>query len=189
MTYLFPPVVVTKRLVLRPWTVEDAPMLKRAIDDNLEHLQAWMPWAMNEPSPLEAIEQRIVRFAKDFAVGTDGVYGIFMRDEMRAIGGTGLHGRIDDGLEIGYWIAAQACGRGFATEAAGALTAAAFAIPGVELVQIRCDPANVISAAIPRRLGFTHWETLRAETVTPSGAPRDTMVWQMLRARFRHADD
>lgn len=187
MAYLFPPVVVTERLLLRPWTVDDAPLLKRAIDENLAHLQAWMPWAMDEPSPLPVLEERIAKFVADFAAGTDGIYAIFTRDGARVLGGTGLHGRVERGLEIGYWIAADACGRGYATEAAGALTAAAFDIPGVDEVQIRCDPANTASAAIPRRLGFTLIDTLPADTVTPTGAPRDTMVWQMRRDQFRRA--
>jgi RimJ/RimL family protein N-acetyltransferase len=90
-------------------------------------------------------------------------------------------------LEIGYWIASAHCGHGYATEATAALTSAAFDIPGVDLVQIRCDPMNTVSAAIPRRLGFTHLETMHADTLTPSGAARDTMVWQMLRGQFTRA--
>lgn len=187
MTFRFPPVVTTERLLLRPWTLADAPTLKRAIDDNLAHLQAWMPWAMDEPSPIEIIEARITKFANDFAAGTDGIYGIFTRDGARALGGTGLHGRIEGGLEIGYWIAAADCGRGYATEATAAMTEAALELPGVEQVQIRCDPANAISAAIPRRLGFVHLETLQADTLTPAGGPRDTMVWQLTRGQVRRA--
>ena len=187
MAYLFPPIVVTERLMLRPWTVADAPLLKSAIDENLAHLQAWMPWAMDEPSPLDVIEQRITKFAADFAAGTDGIYAIFTRDETFALGGTGLHGRVEGGLEIGYWIHQAHCGRGYATEAAAGLTAAAFGIPAVEQVQIRCDPANALSSAIPRRLGFRHIETLIGDTVTPQGAPRDTMVWQMLRGQSGRA--
>lgn len=187
MTYLFPPVVVTERLLLRPWTVADAPLLKRAIDENLAHLQAWMPWAMDEPAPLEVIVRRIEKFTADFDAGTDGIYGIFARADETVLGGTGLHGRVEAGLEIGYWIHHAHCRRGYATEAAAGLTAAAFALPGVEQVQIRCDPANSISAAVPRRLGFRHVETLVADTVTPRGAPRDTMVWQLLREQHRRA--
>ncbi len=184
MTYRFPPAIRTERLLLRPWTAVDAPLLKRAIDENLEHLRAWMPWAMDEPSPLDVIEARIAKFAADFAEGTEGIYAIFSADETIALGGTGLHARVDDGLEIGYWIHGHHTRRGYATEAARALTAAAFEWPEVLQVQIRCDPQNVASAAVPRRLGFRHIETLQADTVTPVGAPRDTMVWQLTRHQF-----
>ncbi len=184
MAHHFPHVVETNRLLLRPWTLADAPILKRAIDENLDHLQAWMPWAMDEPSTLDVIEARIGTFAADFAAGTDGIYAIFTRDESIALGGTGLHSRGADGLEIGYWIHHEHGRRGYATEAAAARTAAAFGLASVQHLQIRCDPRNVVSAMIPARLGYRHVETLVADTVTPLGAPRDSMVWQMTRGEF-----
>jgi len=87
-------------------------------------------------------------------------------------------------IEIGYWIGEVHTRNGYATEAASAMTELAFTNPEIERVQIRCDPKNVASAVIPRRLGYQHIDTLRSDTVTPSGAPRDTMVWQITRAEF-----
>lgn len=175
--------IETMRLVLRPWGPADAPVLKALIDANLDHLRPWMPWAMNEPSPLEAIAARIEIFAGNVREGTDYTIGIFLGDE--AIGGSGLHRRNGpDTLEIGYWIAARHAGRGYASEAAMALTSLAFAFPHVEHVEIRCDPRNTPSAAVPRKLGFSHGATLEADTKTSIGEPRDTMVWQLSRAAF-----
>jgi len=57
--------------------------------------------------------------------------------------------------EIGYWVRSDRTGRGYATAAARALTRAALqASPLVHRVQIRCDPANLASAAIPPKLGY-----------------------------------
>ncbi len=188
MSLSIPDLIRTERLVLRPWRVEDAPVMKSLIDENLAHLQAWMPWAMTEPSPLEEITARITHFAAEFAAGNEWVFAIFRRDDDLALGGTGLHRRIgDDGLEIGYWIRADQTRRGFAREAAAALTRTAFLQPSVQRVQIRCDPKNVASAAVPRRLGYTHVETLPADTTTPAGDPRDTMVWELRRSQLDHA--
>jgi Acetyltransferases, including N-acetylases of ribosomal proteins len=182
---VFSPLILTERLLLRPWQPADSVRLKEAIDANLDHLRAWMPWAMKEPSPLEEVGQRIETFAADFASGADGTYGVFDRDGNVVIGGSGLHPRIEDGFEIGYWIGAMYTHRGFATEAAAALTRAAFDQASTEQVQIRCDPRNHASAAVPRRLGYEHIDTLVADSVTPSNEPRDTMVWQMTRELFR----
>jgi RimJ/RimL family protein N-acetyltransferase len=44
-------------------------------------------------------------------------------------------------------------------------------------VEIRCDPANVRSAAIARRVGLRHARTIPASEITVDGVPRDTMVW------------
>ncbi len=178
-----PDQITTSRLVLRPWRVADAPVLKALIDANLDHLRAWMAWAMNEPSPLDVLEKRIEGFRADVREGTDYGVGILLGDE--AIGGAGLHRRgAPDTLEIGYWMSASHTRRGYASEAAMALTRLAFSMPHVEHVQIRCDPRNAASASVPRKLGFVHIVTLEADTLTPTGEPRATMVWQISRVNF-----
>jgi hypothetical protein len=37
----------TQRMVIRCWHPQDAPLLKEAIDQNLDHLRPWIPWAHN----------------------------------------------------------------------------------------------------------------------------------------------
>jgi len=184
-TFTLPERVETRRLVLRPYAPGDGPALKQAIDDNLDHLKAWMPWAAAEPSPLEAIEERVGAFAANFEAGPDWPYAIFVRGETAIAGSTGIHARIGpNALEIGYWIDRRLTRRGYATEAAAAMTATAFGAPAVERVEIRCDPRNAASAAIPRRLGYRHVATLEKNTTTPVGDPRDTMVWELTRRAF-----
>jgi RimJ/RimL family protein N-acetyltransferase len=176
--------IQTERLVLRPWRPTDAPLLKAVIDGNLEHLRAWMPWAKDEPSPVEVIEQRIEKFDRSFRAGSEWGYAIYSRDESALYGGAGLHPRIGPGgIEIGFWLHKAWTGKGFATEAIKALTEAAFALPTIERVEIRCDPRNTRSAAVAQRAGFRHATTLEKNTLDPGGAPRDTMVWEQTRSR------
>lgn len=185
-----PSSIQTERLLLRCWQPADAPLLKAAIDANLDHLQRWMPWAIAEPSPLDVIVARVERFAADFSDGIDWAYGIFTPDGSAVLGGTGAHSRIAaDGLEIGYWIDSAHTRRGYATEAAEAITRSIFAQPSLQRVQIRCDPQNVASAAVPRRLGYRHIETLLGDGMTPAGTPRDTMVWELTRTEFESRDE
>ncbi|WP_437590781.1 GNAT family N-acetyltransferase [Sorangium sp. So ce1000] len=170
--------LLTARLTLRAWRPEDAPLLREAIDSSLAHLQRWMPWAVHEPSSVEATAALLERFRDDFAAGRDFHYGIFTRDEREVLGGTGLHPRIGPGaIEIGYWLREAATGRGYVTEAAARLTRVALEELGLSRVEIRCDPRNAASAAVPRRLGYRHVTTLEANVLTPAGEPRDTMVW------------
>lgn len=178
-----PDQITTARLVLRPWSVAEAPVLKALVDANLDHLRAWMPWAMNEPSPVEVLAKRIEGFRASVLDGTDYAVGILIGGQ--AIGGAGLHRRGEaDALEIGYWMSKRHTGRGYASEAALALTRLAFTMPHVERVQIRCDPRNAASASVPRKLGFVHIATREADTLTPTGEPRATMVWEISRASF-----
>jgi len=182
---VFPAAIRTNRLLLRSWRPGDARRLKEAIDANLAHLQAWLPWAVEEPSPPEVVAARVETFAADFAAGVEWLYAMFRADEPEVIGGTGLHPRIGaDGLEIGYWVAEAHTRQGYATEAARALTRVAFTQPQIQRVQIRCDPNNLASAGVPRRLRFRHISTLPNDAVTPTGTPRETMVWELTRAEF-----
>src|SRR5215472_5789235 len=82
--------------------------------------------------------------------------------------------------EIGYWIHKDHINQGLATEATAALTKVAFGIEHVTRIEIHCDPNNLRSAAVPRKLGFCHEATLRQRTRTPDGRPRDTMIWTLL---------
>ncbi|MGH8632576.1 MAG: GNAT family N-acetyltransferase [Burkholderiales bacterium] len=179
----FPHELRTQRLLLKRWRRPDAPLLKAAIDANLAHLQRWMPWARDEPSPLEVIEARIERFETEFDDGKEWLFAIRSRAG-DVLGGTGLHPRIGPGgVEIGYWLQESATGQGFATEAVEAMTRLALQQPEFERVEIRCDPRNAPSAAVPRRLGYRHTRTIENETA-PTGELRDTMVWEMTRANY-----
>ncbi|HEU0051586.1 MAG TPA: GNAT family protein [Longimicrobium sp.] len=178
--------ILTERLMLRCWNPEDAEMLQPVIDDNLVHLRAWMPWAMHEPQTVEAKARRIRGFRAAFDEDRDFGYGILSRDGGRVLGGTGLHPRIGPGgVEIGYWIRRDEEGRGLVAEATRAIVRAAFELHGVRRVEIRCDPANARSAAIPARLGFTHEGTLRHNQLDSDDRPRDTMVWAILDTEYR----
>ena len=172
----------TSRLLLRPFSPDDAPALKQAIDENLAHLRPWMEWAMHEPTPLEGVIERLAKYARDFKEGADWVYAVLDGAGERLLGVVGVHVRPAPGTrEIGYWLRADCEGKGYMTEAVGALARAAFERHGAGRVEIRCDPRNVRSAAVPRRLGFRHVATLAADATAPDGTARDTMVWALTR--------
>ena len=170
----------TERLVIRCWDPRDARLLKEAIESSLDHLRPWMPWARAEPTTLDEKVKLLRRFRGLFDAGEDFVYGMFDPDESEVVGGTGLHTRVgDDAFEIGYWVRASRAGEGLATEAAAALTRVAFAVCGADRVEIRTDPENERSAAIPRKLGYALEATLRGRASTAEGEPRDTMIWSI----------
>lgn len=177
--------IVTPRLVIRCYNPDDAKALETAIHASLDHLKPWMPWAHAEPEDFEAKVQRLRAFRGKFDLDQDYIHGIFAADESRLVGGTGLHPRIGpDALEIGYWIHADEAEKGYATESTAALTRVAFEVAGVRRVEIRCDPANAASVAIPRKLGFAHEATLRRRSATETGALRDSMIWSLFREDF-----
>lgn len=177
--------VCTPRLVVRCWEPADAPLLHEAVGASLAHLRPWMPWAGAEPKGMDERVEDLRTFRGSFDLGVDFTYGIFDPTEAQVLGGTGLHPRTRERtLEIGYWVRVDRTGRGLATEAAAALTQVAFEVHGVHRVEIRCDPLNVRSAAVPARLGFRKEATLRADALSPDGSPRDTVVWGLLADEF-----
>ena len=166
--------IVTPRLVLRCWSPEDAPAVVESITESLDHLRAWMDWAHHEPEPVQKKADRLRRFRAGFDAGRNYTYGVYDRgDDERVIGGIGLHDRIGAGAgEIGYWIHKDHVGKGFATEAAGALTRVGFEHEGLGRIEIHCEPANEASCGVPRKLGFTHQVTVPGYVMSPKAKPR-----------------
>ena len=178
----------TSRLILRCWTPTDAPRLKAAVDESREHLKEWMPWAEGEPEELQIVVDRLRSFRAKFDLGEDFIYGIFSRDETKVLGGSGLHTRRGEhAREIGYWLHKDYLNQGLVTEASAALTKVAFEVDQVHRAEIRCDPKNMRSAAIPRKLGYTLEATLREDTKLSNGEWRDTMVWALLASEYPNA--
>lgn len=175
--------IVTDRLVVRCWDPRDAPLLKDALDSSLEHLRPWLAWVNDEPQPVEQKAALLRRFRGRFDLEEDFVYGILSRDESEVVGGTGLHTRVGDkAFEIGYWIRASRVGEGLATEATGALTRTAFELCDVDRIEIRVEPGNEASRAIPLKLGFVEEATLRRRIHDPE--PHDLVIFTLFRDDF-----
>jgi RimJ/RimL family protein N-acetyltransferase len=163
---------------MRQWRVEEdfAPLFQM-IDESLEHLLPWMPWAA-EHSP-EATRGFLDRSGPKWERGDAYNYAITSNDGS-LIGSCSVH-RIPapEGREAGYWLHPSATGRGIATRATAALVREAFALPEVEYVEVVHDLANTASGAVPKRLGFR--EVRRAQ-VTPPATPGDIgvdVVWRL----------
>jgi len=97
------------------------------------------------------------------------------------VGSTGMHTRRGPGTrEIGYWVHVDHIGNGIATETVSALTKVAFEVDKVRLVEIRVEVGNVLSAAIPSKLGYTHEATLRRRIDNLDRGHADVEIWTMM---------
>jgi RimJ/RimL family protein N-acetyltransferase len=140
-----------------------------------------MPWAAGHPQELQEHIERMRGWRSKFDAGQDYVYGVFARDESHVLGGSGLHVRDRDSevREIGYWIHKDYINQGLATELSAALTRVAFEINHVKRIEIHCQPENQRSAAIPRKLAYTHEATLRKRIPLADEKLGDVMVWSL----------
>ncbi|MBN1668488.1 MAG: GNAT family N-acetyltransferase [Anaerolineales bacterium] len=176
--------IETERLLLRPWSPGDAPQLKAAIDASREHLSPWMPWAREE-EPLQNYIDRLRTFRGNFDLGQDFVYGIFNRQGDQVLGSSGLHTRLGmRAREIGYWIHVDHINQGLASECAAALTRVAFEVEGMDRVEIHCDPRNLASAAVPRKLGYQHEATLGRRIFWSDDEVSDSMIWTLFAPQY-----
>ena len=166
-------------LVVRTWQVSDVPALSQAIAENLEHLRPFLPWVAQEPMGGDERALMVTDWERDRLHGGDVLYGIL--EDGRVVGGTGAHTtrtKAADGIEIGYWLCADAQGRGLMSRVVDALTRALLAHPGITHVEIRHDVANLRSASIPPRCGYRlvgqEHRTVAAPAETGSG-----LVWRI----------
>src|SRR5579884_195017 len=166
-------------VTLRRWRPDDAEVLHQAVVQSTEHLRPWMEWISQEPRTVQQRRRMLIQWEQDWLAGGDVGYGVFV--EGAVAGGCGLHHRRGPGtLEIGYWLHPAFLGRGIMTATARLLTDAAFAVPGIEQVEIHHDKANSASRGVPRRLGYE----LVEERPDPRAAPAEIgidCVWRMTR--------
>lgn len=175
----------TPRLLLRCWNPADAPLAAKIVQANVDHLLPWLPWANNEPEDLQFKVERMRSWRAKFDRDEDYVYGIFDPEQTQVIGGTGMHKRVGDkAIEIGYWIDHEHINQGLATEVSSALVKVAFEILDMRRVEIHCDPRNVRSAAVPRKLGFIHEGTFRERLPGVDIGWTDLMIWSFFRADY-----
>jgi RimJ/RimL family protein N-acetyltransferase len=172
----------TPRLTIRAYERGDVDAVHDGVIANADALRPWMPWVDEEPLTRDARVELLRRFRGVFDLGQDFIYGIFDRESGRFVGGCGLHPRQSAGaLEIGYWIVQDRWGQGLATETASALTRVGFEVMEAERVEIRVEPDNARSLAVPRKLGFKEEGRLRAVGDGRGGRPHvDLMVFGLL---------
>ncbi len=181
--------IETERLIIRCYKPTDAPLLKEAIDQSLEHLLPWMPWAKNEPETVQTKIERLRKYRGQFDLGVDYTFGIFNKEETELIGSTGLHTRLEgNAREIGYWISSRYAKQGYATETVKALVKVGFEIEELDRIEIRCAPENVASQGVPKKLGFLHEGTLKNRTTNVEGQARDVMIWTKFKSDYHRED-
>jgi len=136
---------VTERLLLRPGWSEDAPALAAAMgDQEIVRNLTRVPW------PYAQLDAE--RFLALPADPTRPHFLVCLRDGNRLIGGIGLSGDIE--AELGYWIARDHWGCGYATEAGRAVLALADNSLRLPRIRARRAADNAASANVLRKLGF-----------------------------------
>jgi RimJ/RimL family protein N-acetyltransferase len=149
-------VLTTERLILRPVTMADhATLLAHwTAPDVREFL---FDGEILSPS---AISRAIEDSERDFGTAGYGLWLVFEQETSGLAGTVGLRPLEDQGIEILYSLAAETRGKGYATEAAGAVLDYALGVLGLPEVLAEIDAGNQASAAVIARLGMRPFDVV-----------------------------
>lgn len=128
--------------------------LFNAISENRKFLRKWLPF-VDFTNKITDTERFVRSILEKPVEKRDEVYVIWYNYEFAGLIGFKDADRINDKIEIGYWLTEKMTGKGIATLAVHKMVNLAFRNMDMNRVQIRCGVGNVKSSAIPRRLGFT----------------------------------
>jgi RimJ/RimL family protein N-acetyltransferase len=152
----------TNRLTLAPKTLSEVRVELDGMDDD-QRAQLSADWLAQLDRP--GVDSWTLGFS------------IVSRATGKVIGGCGFKGPlgIDGSVEIAYGIVSEEQGRGYATEAAGALVTHAFAFDDVRLVLAHTLSNSNASARVLRKCGF--------QAIGEVIDPEDGLVWRWERTR------
>lgn len=149
----------TDRLILRPWTLEDAENLyKYASNPDVGPIAGWPPHKSVEES----------RNVIENVLNGDECFAICLKEDNQAIGAIGLNlnghtdmTERDDECELGYWLGKPFWGNGFMPEAAKELFRHAFEDLGMTTVWCGYYDGNNKSKRVQEKCGFTYYRTTK----------------------------
>lgn len=163
-------------VILRRWREADAPTIVDCLDGDPE-ISRWLdrvPQPYTLADALAYVRGEVPNVDQDTFAITDA--------DDRVLGSIGATAPESGVREIGYWLRADARGRGTATSALTLIVAWTFEQPGVARVQLRADPENLASCRVAERAGFTREGVLRQAHWNPRlGSRRDWAIYSVLR--------
>jgi RimJ/RimL family protein N-acetyltransferase len=146
-------------ITLRPWQPSDAAVIVECVDGDPE-ITRWLD-QVPQPYTLADAEGYIAGIGKEAFAITEDATGM-------VVGSVGAHmNDTGDVAEIGYWLRADARGRGATTRALVLIAGWALAREGVARLQLRADTENEPSRRVAERAGFTFEGVLRSAYWNP----------------------
>lgn len=147
-------ILQTKRLILRPWSENDAEELyKYASDPEVGPPAGWPPHTSVENS------REIIRTV----LSAPETYAVCLKENGKPIGNIGLHlndlAERDDEYELGYWIGKPFWGQGLIPEASRELLRYAFEDLGMNRIWCGYYDGNEKSRRVQEKLGFVFHHT------------------------------
>ena len=172
-------IATTPRLILRTFRRDDLPAYA-ALNAHAEVVK----WLGGEPLTREHSDS-IAEWAQElYAAEGIGLLAVERREDGAFVGMCGLHRHAShpDDVEVGWRLAYEHWGEGYATEAATGWLDLGFGPLGLERVISITDKPNERSLAVMRRLGMTFDHEAQVED---EGIVFDAVVYSITAERWR----
>ncbi len=180
------PTLTTERLVLRPFTLADAPDVQR-----LAGAREVASPTQNIPHPYEdgMAEQWISTHAEAFANDQRVSFAITQREDGALCGAIGLGiNRPHQHAEMGYWLGLPYWNRGYTSEAARAVVRYGFEVLDLHRIFARHMTRNPASGRVMQKIGMAYEGTMRQHGLK-WGAFEDLACYGLLRDEWRAAHE
>ena len=171
--------IETERLILRPWSENDADSLfKYASDPDVGPIAGWTP----HTSVAESLD--IIRTGVD----APEVYAVVLKETGEAVGCCGLifGDNVDDRpreAELGYWIGKPYWGRGLMSEAVHAILKRSFEVLGLDVIWCSHYDGNIRSKRVIEKAAFKFDHT-NPDSLSHLGDTRSVHYYRMTSADF-----
>jgi RimJ/RimL family protein N-acetyltransferase len=181
-----PPELRAGGLALRPWRLEDVPRVTEICQD--PEIARWT----RIPSPYTEEHARtwIEQTSREWDEHTQATFAVTDAESDEVLGAIALHVRRDGfGLQasIGYWVAAEARGRGVATAALRLISGWGLRELDLPRVQLVTDPENDASQRVAEKAGFQREGILRRYLEDAHGR-RDCVMFSLLAEELETRD-
>jgi len=143
---------IAHTLYLREVQVADAAAIYQLIDSSRQYLRQWLPFV--DHSHAVADTEQFLRSVTSPANTTEKVFVILYHEQVAGIIGFKGIDRLNNKVEIGYWLGQDFQGKGLMYRACSTLVAYAFEQMRMNRIQINVGVGNTRSSNIPKKLGF-----------------------------------
>lgn len=175
------PELATTRLILRPFTMHDAPDVQRLAG---EFAVADTTGNIPHPYPDGVAEQWIATHQPQYEAGSAAIFAIILRTSVELIGAISLGiNRHLDSAELGYWLGTPYWGQGYCTEAGRAVLAFGFGTLGLNRIHACFVPRNLASGRVMEKLGMTR-EGIARQNVKKDDRYEDRVNYGILREEW-----
>ena len=162
---------------LRPWRPTDAMAVFEACQD--PQIARFVP--IPQPYTLDSATGFVRGSAADHDTGPSAHFAIVDPSTDRLLGAISRHGPNGHRAMIGYWLAPEARGHGYATRAVPLLAEHTFDTTDTIRLELYTDVANDASGRVALRAGFEREGIRRAWDLDREGRPIDAVFYVRLR--------